>query len=246
MARYVYCTTCSPILLISHSTSIAHLTNKSTFFDQFSVHQLSVSLFTNVEWSKVGCVLLYCEEFYADLGHAAITERLNVPSSAISAPSPSPSASSASASPPMETVSSLPNCMELISGYFNLHWALNNDSTVTLGLEGRPGNGNFWLGFGFSGPQAIAPVMVGSNVVIGGFINGQCFAYNYELSAKSQCDFSTGEGVCPDFAGKQPLVPSTSAKLISCEQVRFLFFTGRLHLPHSQNLSNQALNTTPQ
>jgi hypothetical protein len=117
----------------------------------------------------------------------------------------------------LESVDDLSSCKELIPGYFNLHWQIDNTAFL-LGLEGRPGNADNWLGFGFSPPAATGTEMVGSNVIVAGMVKGKCFAYPYFLSSQSQCDFVAADGVCPDFAGKKPLVPSTSINVLSCEK----------------------------
>jgi len=118
-----------------------------------------------------------------------------------------------------ESVDELSSCTELIPGYYNLHWQVDDaTNTLGLGLEGLPGTADTWLGFGFSAPDATGSEMVGSDVIVAGMIKGECFAYPYFLSAQSQCDFETGDGVCPDFAGTEPLVPSSSIDVLSCEK----------------------------
>lgn len=183
-----------------------------------------IPLRPNTDWSKVGCIIIYCEEFYADLGHLKLDQPLTNPPPTTGTPAtPTPTPGGTAGSPPAtsapayETVQDLPNCAELIPGYYNLHWAVQGE-TITIGLEGRPGGDNRWIGFGFSAPGAAGPEMVGSNAIVAGMIKGKCFTYNYILSSQSQCDFATGDGACPDFAGKAPLVPSTSAELIACEK----------------------------
>ncbi len=107
----------------------------------------------------------------------------------------------------------------MIPGYLNVHWQIDDATkTLVLGLEGRPGTADTWLGFGFSPPDATGPEMVGSDVIVAGMVKGKCFAYPYFLSSQSQCDYQTAGGVCPDFAGKVPLVPSTSIDVLSCEK----------------------------
>ena len=175
-------------------------------------------LSSNIDWSNIGCITLYCEEFYADLGHLEFEATTSSPIT--TEPEPTPMAPPE----PQKThtsIDDLQSCTELIPGYLNAHWELINDgSTLLLGLEGRPGGDNRWLGFGFSSPSATSPNMVGSNVIVAGMVKGKCFAYNYFLSSQSQCDFSTADGVCPNFAG-QPgtLVPSTDVDLMKCEKV---------------------------
>jgi hypothetical protein len=52
--------------------------------------QLAVPLQSNVNWNEVGCITLYCEEFYADLGHLKISRTDINDSEAVPAPSPLP------------------------------------------------------------------------------------------------------------------------------------------------------------
>jgi hypothetical protein len=48
-------------------------------------------------------------------------------------------------------------------------------------------------------------------------VKGECFALNYHLSERSQCDFVTGGGVCPDYAGSGAASGNTSASLLACD-----------------------------
>ena len=178
-------------------------------------------LLPDTDWSKIGCIVVYCEEFYADLGDLTLDAPLINPNppSTTTAPTPTPTTSSTTSSTTTYgTVNDLPNCAELIPGYYNLHWGIEGEN-ITLGLEGRPGGVNRWMGFGFSEPGTAGPQMIGSNVIVAGMIKNKCFAYNYLLSSQSQCDYATADGACPDFAGTQPLAPSTAAALISCEKM---------------------------
>lgn len=172
-------------------------------------------LLSNIDWSAVKCIIVYCEEFYADLGHFKVSKPLTFPNKPAVPPSPRPKPKPQK---PSSSLQDLDNCAELIPGYFNAHWETSGGA-VTLGLEGRPGAGNRWMAFGFSPAGSPGPVMVGSDVVIAGIVAGKCFAYNYRLSAKSQCDFTTASGVCPDFAGTSPLKLTTSTKLLACDRV---------------------------
>lgn len=176
--------------------------------------QIDDALLPNIDWSTVGCILVYCEDFYADLGHVVVKRKLVADSSSTPAPAQAPTAQPSS----YTNIDQLPSCTELIPGYLNMHWAVDGDN-VTLGFEGRPGGDNRWMGFGFSAPDAPGPQMIGSNVVVAGMVGGDCFAFNYYLSSKSQCDFATADGACPDFAGANPLIPTTSADLLACEKV---------------------------
>ena len=203
---------------------------------EYSNANLALPLSTNVEWSQVGCLIVYCEEFYADLGHAQVDTKADftfsdggpstpqsLSSPSLSSPSPSPSVpptptkAPTSTPPKYNALTDLPSCTELIPGYLNFYWAVDQPNNLLyMGFEGRPGQGNYWMGYGYSAPGAPGPTMIGSSTVVAGRIKDECFAFDYHLTDKSQCDFDTADGVCPDFAGKSPLIPKTSAELLAC------------------------------
>jgi hypothetical protein len=83
-----------------------------------------------------------------------LTEALPAP-----APAPAPEAAQGAGL-------GLENCIELRPGYLSLHWEVT-DGVIVLGLEGRSGGNNRWLGFGFSQPGAADVVMTGSDAVVG-------------------------------------------------------------------------------
>ena len=174
------------------------------------------------DWAGVGCIAVWCEAFKANFGSAAVEFA--------AAPEPSPPAASAGPSSPKASPEAEPaaepalaaglvgapgGCLELDPGYLNLRWAVAGDE-ITLGLEGRPGAGDRWLGFGFSPPGAAGVEMVGADALVAGVVGGQCFAFNYRLGDRSQCDFITGAGVCPDFAAAAP-PEGGPAELLACE-----------------------------
>ena len=112
----------------------------------------------------------------------------------------------------------LPNCQELVPGVLNVHWNLS-DSVLDIALEGTIRDiGNQYLAFGFSQPGVPSARMTGSTALIGGFVGEQPFALNYELGSKSTCDYATGNGVCPDFAGNSTAPKTTSAKVIQANR----------------------------
>jgi hypothetical protein len=82
-----------------------------------------------------------------------------LPPSAAFAPAPAPEAAQGAGL-------GLENCIELKPGYLNLLWEVA-DGVIVLGLEGRGGGNNRWLGFGFSQPGATDVVMPGSDAVVG-------------------------------------------------------------------------------
>ena len=82
---------------------------------------------------------------------------------ALSAPAPAPTPG---AGPAQGVGLGLENCLELKPGYLNLHWEVA-DGVIVIGLEGRSGGNNRWLGFGFSEPSASDVVMPGSDAVVG-------------------------------------------------------------------------------
>ena len=66
-----------------------------------------------------------------------------------------------------------------------------------MAIEGRPGPGDAWMAFGYSPPDSFGAQMVGSRVVVAGYAGDDCFAYDYSLTNREQCDFLNGMGVCP-------------------------------------------------
>jgi hypothetical protein len=129
--------------------------------------QLAVSLRSGLDWASVKCISFYCEEASADLAHVAVTTAATTaPAPASPAPQASPSPRRSPSPKPPVSIASLPNCIELIPGVFNLHWGLEGGD-VLIGLEGRTGGDNRWMGFGFSPAEATDAEMVGSDVVIG-------------------------------------------------------------------------------
>lgn len=169
--------------------------------------QLAVPLKDDVDFDAIGCISLYCEEFTADLGHLevkAFSKGDDTPGQAQESPdlSRAPAGGDAPDSgdvEPEQSVGSLlyglSNCKTLLPDYLNLYWSVA-DGKVKMALEGRPGTGNLWMAFGFSNPDATVSRMVGSDVVVTGFIEDSCFAFNYYLSSRDQCDFTSGNGVC--------------------------------------------------
>jgi hypothetical protein len=148
------------------------------------------------DWAGVGCIAVWCEAFKANFGSAAVEFAGPGARPSPAAPSPSPplasagpsSPSSPGASPEAETaaapaltaglVNAPGGCLELDPRYLNLRWAVAGDE-VTLGLEGRPGAGDRWLGFGFSPPGAAGVEMVGADALVAGVVGGECFALNF-------------------------------------------------------------------
>ncbi len=91
----------------------------------------------------------------------------------------------------------LPNCQELVPGILNLHWELSEDGTVIdFALEGIVPEGNQYMAFGFSPPDAPSAVMVGSQVVIAGNVGEDFFGNNYLLTEYQSCN--AGLGVCQE------------------------------------------------
>ena len=91
----------------------------------------------------------------------------------------------------------LPNCQELIPGTLDIHWDLK-DSNIVVELRGTGiDEANGYMAFGFSPEGASRAQMVGGNALVGGTVDGEFFAMNYDLGSKSTCDLSSGRGVCP-------------------------------------------------
>lgn len=100
----------------------------------------------------------------------------------------------------------------------NVHWNLD-DTVLDIALEGTTREiGNQYFAFGFSQPGVPSARMTGSTALIGGFVGEQPFALNYQLASKNPCDFATGDGVCPDFAGNSTAPKTTSAKVIQANR----------------------------
>jgi len=117
-----------------------------------------------------------------------------------------------------ELLYGLQNCKTLIPDYLNVYWTLEGDA-VKMALEGRPGAGNKWMAFGYSSPEANGAEMVGSTVVAAGFVRGTCFAFDYYLSSRDQCDFSTGNGVCPEaYINGSSNIADSEDRSLECDQ----------------------------
>ncbi|KAL4458957.1 hypothetical protein ABPG75_013822 [Micractinium tetrahymenae] len=212
---------------------------------EYNGDTLTVTLLDGVTWDDVPYLLLWCEEYYADFGHiklekggfaapvppvqespspAPSPEMSPSPSPAVE-PSPSPATAPAPAAAPAPGPSldspglGLANCVELKQGYYNVHWEVaESGSEIIIGLEGRVGPGNRWMGFGFSAPNAMDVTMPGSDAVVAGIVGGECFAYDYFLQSRSQCSYTEMSGVCPDF-GLSGNETDNQVQLLSCEKV---------------------------
>ena len=91
----------------------------------------------------------------------------------------------------------LPNCQELIPGKLDIHWDLK-DSKIVIELHGSGiDESNGYMAFGFSPQGASRAQMVGGTALVGGTVDGDFFAMNYNLGSKSTCNLSSGRGVCP-------------------------------------------------
>jgi hypothetical protein len=192
------------------------------------------------DWAGVRCVAVWCEEFKANFGSAEVafgapraTAAPAAPAARSPKPSPaaapkaspkpkpaSPATTPAAPAPATSTTAGLVGapgaaCSALDPGYLTLRWTVAGDQ-VTLGLEGRPGAGDRWLGFGFSPPGAAGVEMVGADALVAGVVGGACFAFNFRLGARAQCNFAAGTGVCPDFAAA-PRPEGGPAELLACE-----------------------------
>lgn len=200
------------------------LSNSEIPEKSYSNKLLKVPLKSSVDFNEIGCISIYCEQFSADLGHVKTTfDTSNVevatpkpepkpepkpqPEPVQSEPDtkpepepkPEPDKFEPDTNPEEETgngLYGLDNCQVLRKDYLNVYWTLDN-SMVKMALEGRPGAGDTWMAFGYSPEDSFGSIMVGSYVVVAGYTNGECFAYNYYLSDYEQCDFLTGNGVCP-------------------------------------------------
>lgn len=169
----------------------------------YSNETFTVRLEPGLSWDMFPYLIVWCESFKADLGHVALATE--------AAPAPGPSIES--------TGLGLANCLELKKGYYNLHWEMSESGQeLIIGLEGRVGPGNRWMGFGFSAPNATDVTMPGSDAVVAGMVAGECFAYDYFLQSRSQCSFTERSGVCPDF-GLSGNGSDNQVQLLSCEKV---------------------------
>ena len=119
---------------------------------------LQLQLNEGVSWDQVPVILVWCEVAKADFGHVELKPLLAAKDGGSVATAPAPG--------PATTGLGLANCQELMPGYLNLHYEVA-DGMITLGLEGRPGAGNRWMGFGFSAPNATDVLMPGSDAVVG-------------------------------------------------------------------------------
>ncbi len=161
---------------------------------------------SGLDFERIGCLSVYCEAFNANFGDAETEFDCNTADCENYA-APPPSSPSSPSSPPPDSTSPSPapgglygleNCQVLKQGYLQSHWTLEADKgTVKMALEGRPGPGDAWMSFGYSPPGSAGAQMVGSRVVVAGYAGDDCFAYDYLLSNREQCDFLNGEGVCP-------------------------------------------------
>ena len=174
---------------------------------RYSNKKLSIPLKDSLDFENIGCISIYCEQFSADLGHVQTkfdtSSVVAKPEPTPPTPKPNPKPEPTPSKPQEENVPSsfdglygLQNCQVLRKDYLNLHWTLEGN-TVKMALEGRPGGEDKWMAFGYSPVDSFGSIMVGSNVVVAGYTNGGCFAYDYFLSDYEQCDFLSGNGVCP-------------------------------------------------
>lgn len=91
----------------------------------------------------------------------------------------------------------LPNCQELVPGVLNIHWDLSKDGTVLdFALEGIVSEGNQYMAFGFSPPDAPSAQMLDSHVVIAGNVGEDFFGKNYLITEYQKCE--SGVGVCQE------------------------------------------------
>lgn len=105
--------------------------------------QMTVLLNPGTTWDSVGTITVWCEEFFADFGHLDLKALLAEKQAQSPSPAPEPAAAPPAAAPgastdegavamdgsglpmrpsPLSGVSDLANCLELMPGYFNLHW----------------------------------------------------------------------------------------------------------------------------
>jgi len=153
---------------------------------------------SGIDFDRVGCLSVYCEAFNANLGDVKATFDVSAVADElpkepeVSRPAPKSPPSPPSAQAPLE------NCRVLKKEYLQVLWTLSNDQDmVTMAIEGRPGSGDAWMAFGYSPADSFGAQMVGARVVVAGYAGDECFAYDYSLSNREQCDFLNGMGVCP-------------------------------------------------
>ena len=176
----------------------------------------SADVRSGLDFERIGCLSVYCEAFNANLADVetrfdtSVNENTGddggspppprVTMSPPSLPSPprvSPLPSPSSSSPGLY---GLENCQVLKKNYLQVHWTLESPSDngkIKMAIEGRPGPDDSWMAFGYSPRDSFGAQMVGSRVVVAGYAGDACFAYDYFLSNREQCDFLDGEGVCP-------------------------------------------------
>ena len=94
------------------------------------------------------------------------------------------------------------HCSVLQSEDLNVEWTVDTEnSRVYISLLGGITPGDQWMAFGFSPDSSSSSgsvSMVPGDVTIAGFFNNAGFAIDYNLGSTSQCNPSTGVGVCPD------------------------------------------------
>lgn len=186
---------------------------------RFVDQSVTVTKTNPTPWDQIGCISVWCQEFDADLAHVAMSDMVRVSSPSpqpVPQPSPSPQVptpvtpSPQTPSPIGPTPGPQENCVQLLDGYFNMNWSLEG-SAVTLKYEARLGPGDKWLGFGYSPPGSQGVTMVGANTTLVGIVGEECFAYNFYLESRSQCDFASQTGVCPQTT-------DNPVKLLSCQR----------------------------
>eukprot|EP00884_Botryococcus_braunii_P017819 jgi/Botrbrau1/4720/Bobra.0218s0036.1 len=176
-----------------------------------------VELPANITWNDINVISFYCEAVMADLAHGLLP-----PVSARAGPGPLLSHAYL-ATIESGAVGSYENCLDVWNGTYQLMWTLEKASggagMIQAALVAElPTAKDAWLSFGFADPSLNRTDMIGSDVVVAGLVGSSgCFAYDYYLSEKSQCDYATGKGpgVCPD-AGLAGKPGDNNVELISC------------------------------
>jgi len=161
---------------------------------------LTVTLDAGVTWASLKYVYIWCENFNALIGVVDLSTL------AMGTAAPTPMMMGMPASP----LYNFTNCISVSPNKMNLHWSVVGGN-VEFGLE-TVSAPETWAAFGISDPAVPQVSMLKADVAITGvhpsFPGDGFFASEYSLTARSQCNFATSEGVCP------PAKPLAGIKLV--------------------------------
>ncbi|KAK9837455.1 hypothetical protein WJX81_003838 [Elliptochloris bilobata] len=175
---------------------------------------MNVTLPANVTWNDLSVIAVWCEQFLADFGHIVLAKAGSL------APGTAPAM--------MDELAGFTHCIDLSPGLMQMHWKLDSNdpaaaqnATVLLRAV-LPGD--MWMGIGLSMDGVDTAMMIGSDAVVVGMVGDKCYAYSYFVTAKSQCNYQSGQnsGVCPvsGLLGAPGTNMGNTAQLLSCSRTK--------------------------